>query len=73
MLVCKCLLSQSCLILATPWTITCQDPLSVGFPRQENWSGLPFPSPEDLPNSGIEPATLSSPALGSSVKEFIPL
>ena len=38
-------------------------PLSMGFLRQEYWSGLPFPSPEDLPNPGIEPASLTSPAL----------
>ena len=45
---------------ATSWTITHQAPLSMGFPRQEYWSGLPFPSPGDLPDPGIEPA---SPAL----------
>ena len=44
----------------TPWTVACQVPLSVGFPRQEYWSELPFPSPGDLPNPGIEPV---SPAL----------
>ena len=38
---------------AAPWTVTCQAPLSMGFPRQEYWSGLPFPSPRDLFNSGI--------------------
>ena len=41
---------------ATPLTVACQDLLSLGFPRQEYWSGLPFPSPGDLPNLGIEPA-----------------
>ena len=41
---------------ATPWTIACQTPLSMGFFRQEYWSGLPFPSPGDLPDPGIEPA-----------------
>ena len=45
---------------ATPWTATCQAPLSMGFPRQEYWSGLPFPSPGDLSNPVIEP---TSPAL----------
>ena len=45
---------------ATPWTVAHQAPLSMGFPRQEYWSGLPFPSPGDLPNPGIE---LGSPAL----------
>ena len=38
----------------TPWTVTHQDPLSVGFPRQEYWSGLPFPSPGDFPDPGIK-------------------
>ena len=39
----------------TPWTVARQAPLSMGFSRQEYWSGLPFPSPGDLPNPGIEP------------------
>ena len=39
-------------LFATPWTIVCQAPPSMGFPRQEYWSGLPFPSPGDLPNPG---------------------
>ena len=39
----------------TPWTVACQASLSVEFSRQEYWSGLPFPSPGDLPNSGIKP------------------
>ena len=47
-------------LFATPWTVAHQAPLSVGFSRQEYWSGLPFPSPGDLPNPGIEPR---SPAL----------
>ena len=42
-------------LFATQWTIACQAPLSMGFPRQEYWSGWPFPSPEDLPNPEIEP------------------
>ena len=45
---------------ATSWTIALHDPLSMGFSRHEYWSGLPFPSPGDLPNPGIEPM---SPAL----------
>ena len=47
-----CLATKSCPTdsFATPWTVACQDPLSMGFPRQEYWSGLPFPSPWDLPN-----------------------
>ena len=47
-------------LFATPWTVANQAPLSMGFSRQEYWSGLPFPSPGDLPNPGIEPG---SPAL----------
>ena len=39
----------------TLWTAACQAPLSMGFPRQEYWGGLPFPSPGDLPHPGIEP------------------
>ena len=42
-------------LFATPWTVASQDPPSVGFSRQEYWNGLPFPSPGDLPNPGIEP------------------
>ena len=49
--------------LWTPWTLVCQIPLSMGFSRQEYWSGLPFPSSEDLPDLEIEPASLASPAL----------
>ena len=47
----------------TTGTVAHQAPLSVGFSRQEYWSGLPFPSPGDLPNPGIELAALKSPAL----------
>ena len=42
-------------LFGTPWTVAHQDPLSMGFSRQEYWSGLPFPSPGDLPLPGIEP------------------
>ena len=54
------LFAKSCPTLAIPWTVAHQAPLSMGFSRQEYWSGLPRPSPEDLPDSGIEPG---SPAL----------
>ena len=47
-------------LFATLWTVAHQAPQSTGFSRQEYWSGLPFPSPEDLPDPGIEPM---SPAL----------
>ena len=46
-----------------PWTVACQAPLSMGFSRQEYWSGLLCLPPEDLPNLGIEPESLTSPAL----------
>ena len=47
--------SLTCVRLcATPWTIACQAPLSLGFSRQKYWSGLPFPPPGDLPPSGIK-------------------
>ena len=47
-------------LFATPWTVAYQAPPSMGFSRQEYWSGVPFPSPGDLPDPGIEPG---SPAL----------
>ena len=49
-------------LVVTLWTVACQTPLSMGFSRQEFWSGLPCPSPGDLPNAGIELASLTSPA-----------
>ena len=61
----KCLRAQSCPTLVTPWIIAHQVHLSMGFPRQEYWSGLPFPTPEDLPAPGIKPASLSPPALAN--------
>ena len=42
-------------LFVTPWTVVYRAPLSMGFSRQEYWSGLPLPSPGDLPNPGIEP------------------
>ena len=50
-------------LFATPWTVTHQVPLSMGFSRQENWRGLSFPSPGGLPDPGIEPEFPVSPAL----------
>ena len=46
---------------AMPWTAAHQAPLSMGFPRQEDWSGLPFPHLGDLPHPGIEPTSTASP------------
>ena len=60
---CACVLvTQSCLFVSL-WTVACQSPLSMGYFRKEYWSGLPFPSPGDLPDLGIEPAFPVSPAL----------
>ena len=51
------LVAKSCLTLATSCTVARQAPLSMGFSRQEYWSGLPFPPPEDLSDLGIEPGS----------------
>ena len=62
---CVCFVAESCLTLVTPWIVASQAPLSMGFPRQKYWSGLPFPSPGDLPNPGVEPKSPVSPAMAS--------
>ena len=54
---------QSCPTLATLWTVAHQAPLSMEFSRQGYWSGLPLPPPGDLPDPGIQPESLLSPAL----------
>ena len=65
------MISLSCVrLFATPWTVAYQGPRSMGFSRQEYWSGLPFPSPGYLPNPGIEPG---SPALQTDVLPSEPL
>ena len=59
-----CMLSHSLVQLsATLWTVARQVPLSMGFPRQEYWGGLPFPPPGNLPNPGTESVSLMSPTL----------
>ena len=60
-----CALSHSSCVrlLETPWTIVHQAPMSVGFSRQEYWSGLPCPPTRDLPDPGIEPVSPVAPAL----------
>ena len=60
--------TQSCPTLCDPWTVAHQARPSMGFSRQEHWSGLPFPSPGDLPDPGIEPRspTLQADALTSA-------
>ena len=58
--ICSCMHAQSLSriqLSATPWIVVCLAPLSMEFSRQEYWSGLPFPSPEDLPDPGIKPAS----------------
>ena len=66
-LICACNMkceNDGCSVMSdfslTPWTVARQAPLSLGFSKQEYWSGLPFPFPGDLPNTGIKPW---SPAL----------
>ena len=54
---------HSCPTLCDPWTVAHQAPLSFGFSRQEYWNELTFPTPGDLPNPGIEPASPMAPAL----------
>ena len=58
-----CVVLRHVCLSATPWTVARQAPLSKGFPRQEYWSGFPFPSPGDLPDPGTESRSLMSPAL----------
>ena len=59
MLVVGGLVAQSCPTVCNPWSVIHQAPLSMGFPSQEYWSGLLFPSPGHLPDPGIEPASLA--------------
>ena len=71
---CACVCFRHVQLPATPWTVALQAPLSIGFSRQEYWSGLPVPSPEDLPDSGIESGSralhvdsLASEPLGKTI------
>ena len=66
--VCVCQLLSCVQLFATPWAIDCQGPLSTEFSRQEYWSGLPFPSPGDLPTQGSNLCLLDRPhcQVGSS-------
>ena len=64
------LVTKLCLTVLLPhWTVVHQAPLSMGFSRQDYWSGVPFPSPGDLPNPGIEP---TSPALAGGFFAALP-
>ena len=65
---CVCVCVRVCMLscvqlFVTPWTVAHQAPLSMGFPRQEYWSGFPFAPPEDRPNQETEPMSPASPAL----------
>ena len=60
-------------LFSTHWTVACQVPLSMEFPRQKCWSGLPFPSVGDLPNPGIKPESPVSPALQADSEPTEPL
>ena len=51
-------------LLLSPWLVVCQAPPSMGLPKQEYWNGMPFPTPEDLPNSGIKHVSLASALTG---------
>ena len=53
-------------LFVTLWTVACQAPLSMGFSRQEYWSELPCPIPGDLPDPGIQPSSLRSPAMAAA-------
>ena len=60
------------LTLGDPWTVVCQVPLSMEFSRQEYWSGLPFPPSGDLPDPGVEPVSLMSPASAADSLALVP-
>ena len=60
--------TRSCKTLATPWTVACQAPLSMRFLRQKGWSGLPFPSPGDLPHPEIKPGSSALQVASLSTK-----
>ena len=62
----------STLTWRTPWIVACQASLSVGFSRQEYWSGLPFPPPGALPDPGIKPASPASSELAGRVFTTVP-
>ena len=59
-------------VFVTPWTVACQAPLSMGFPTQEYWNGLPFPSRGDHPDPGIQSPSPVSPALAGGFFTIVP-
>ena len=64
------LVTKSCVTLGTPWTVACQAPLSMGFPRQEYQSGLPFTSLAGLPDSGIKTRSSALQAISCIAGRF---
>ena len=66
----NCLVARLSDSFATPWTVTQQNSLSVGYSRQEYWSELPCPPPGDLPDPGMEPSSPASPTLQA---DYLPL
>ena len=62
-----CLVTSVVSDSVTLWIVACQAPLSVDFSRKEYWNGLPFPPPGDLPEPGIKPMSLMSPALAGGL------
>ena len=59
-------------LFVTPWTVACKAPLSMEFSRQEFWSGLPFPTPGDIPQPGLEPIFLAFPSLAGGFFAMVP-
>ena len=71
--ICICVCVLSCVqLFAIPRTVARQIPLSMEFSRQEYWSGLPFPTPGDLPNPGIKPKSPASPAMAGGFFTTVP-
>ena len=61
-----------CCAFVTSWTVACQAPLSMRFPRRKYRSGLPFPAPGDLPDPGMQVTSLASPALAGRFFATVP-
>ena len=70
--VCACQVASACPTLFNPWTIAHEAPLSLGFSRQESWSGLQCPPPGDPPHPGTKPVSLMSPALAAGSLPPVP-
>ena len=64
---CACSIASVVFDFMTVWTVACKAPLSIEYSKQEYWSGLLCPPPGDLPDPGIEPMSLTSPALADQI------